>query len=93
MRVYMMSQFRDQRTMSDLEYTLVLAYARSHLCRRVCLKWRVYMPLGASFFSPFFEDAPLVEFMYPVFSRMPKGIQVSVVVPLFIWALLIPFAR
>ena len=71
MRVYMMSQFRDQRTMSDLEYTLVLAYALSHLCRRVCLKWRVYMPLGASFFSPFFEDALLVEFMYPVFSRMP----------------------
>ena len=45
------------------------------------------------FFSSFFEDAPLVEFMYPVFSHMPKGIQVSVVVPLFIWALLIPFAR
>ena len=26
-------------------------YACTHLYRRVCLQWRVYMPLGASFFS------------------------------------------
>ena len=39
----------------------------AHLCRCVCLKWRVYMPLGASIL----EDVPLVEFMYLVFTRMP----------------------
>ena len=28
-----------------LELKWVLSYACTHLCRRVCLKWRVYMPL------------------------------------------------
>ena len=42
-------------------------------CRRVCLKWRVYIPLGAFFF----EDVPLVEFMYPVFTRTPGGVTVG----------------
>ena len=41
-----------------------------HLCRRVCLKWGLCMPLGASFF----EDVPLVKFMYLVFICMPGGV-------------------
>ena len=44
-----------------------LSYACAHLCRRMCLKCRVHMPLGASFL----EDVPLVEFTYLVFTRMP----------------------
>ena len=44
-----------------------------HLCRRVCLKWRVYKPLGASFF----DDVPLVAFMYLVFTRTPVGVTVD----------------
>ena len=48
--------------------TAVLQKSISHLCRRVCLKWRVYMPLGGILF---FEDVPLVEFMYFIFTRMP----------------------
>ena len=52
--------------MSGLERKWVLSVC-AHLCSRVCLKCRVYMPLGASFF----EDVPLVEFMYLVFNRMP----------------------
>ena len=47
---------------------LVLSYTCTHLCRRVCLKWKVYMPLGASVFG----DLPLMEFMYHVFTRMPS---------------------
>ena len=46
---------------------MVLSYVYAHLCRRVCLKCRVYMPLGASFF----EDVPLVEFVYLEFTCMP----------------------
>ena len=49
---------------------MVLPCACTHLCRRVGLKWRVYMPLGASFF----EDVPLVEFIYLVFTRTPGGV-------------------
>ena len=48
--VYMLSQFRDLRSMSGLEKQKVLSYACTHLCRRVCLKWRVYMPLGGILF-------------------------------------------
>ena len=39
--VYMLSQSRNVRTMKGLEWNLVLSYACTHLCRRVCLKWRV----------------------------------------------------
>ena len=65
-RVYTLSQFRELRTMSGLEQKLVLSYA-------CATKWRVYMPLGASFL----EDVPLVEFIYVVFTRMPGGVTVS----------------
>ena len=44
--VYMLSQSRDQRTMSDVEHKLVLSYACKHPWRRVCLNWTVYIPLG-----------------------------------------------
>ena len=71
--VHMLNQFRDLTTMSCLEWKLVLSYACKHLCRRMCLKWRVYMPLGASFF----EDVPLVEFTYLVFTRTPGGVTVG----------------
>ena len=59
----------DLGTMSGLKEKLVLLYACKHLCHQVCLKWRVYMPLGASFFLG--GDVPLVELMYLVFTRMP----------------------
>ena len=52
--------------MSGLERKWVLS-ACAHLCSQVCLKCRVYMPLGASFLG----DVPLVEYMYLVFTRMP----------------------
>ena len=32
-------------------YQLFRSYACTYLCRRVCLKWRVSLPLGASFFE------------------------------------------
>ena len=48
----------------------VQSYACTHVCHRVCLKWRVYIPLAASFL----EDVPLVEFMYLVFTRMTGGV-------------------
>ena len=41
----MLSQFQAQRTMSGLEY----ANACAPLCRRECLKCRVYVPMGGSF--------------------------------------------
>ena len=44
---------------------------------RVRLIWRVYKPLGESFFFFFFEDVPLVELMYLVFTRMPGGVTVG----------------
>ena len=31
---------------NEAQSALVLSYACAHLCRRVCLKCRVYMPLG-----------------------------------------------
>ena len=39
----------------------------------IVLEIGIYMPLGASFF----EDVPLVEFMYLVFTRMPGGVTVG----------------
>ena len=36
-------------------------------CARMCLKWRVYMPLG----DIFFEGVPVVDFMHLVFTHMP----------------------
>ena len=43
-----------------------------YLRRRLCLKCGVYMPLGGIFFVCFcFENVPLEEFMYLVFTRMP----------------------
>ena len=49
-----------------------LSYFCAHLCRRVCLKCGVYVPLGGSLFYPFsLGDVPLVECMYLVFTRMP----------------------
>ena len=45
-----------------------------HTCVAECVqKWRVYMPLGASFF----EDVPLAEFIYLVFTRTPRGVTVG----------------
>ena len=44
----------------------------THLCCRVRLKWED-MPLGASFF----EDVPLMEFTYLVFTRAPCGVIVG----------------
>ena len=78
--VYMLSQFRDLRTMSGLKCKLVLSYACRHLCCRVCLKWRVYVPLGASFLLLLllsFEDVALVQFVYLVFTHMPAGVTVG----------------
>ena len=54
--------------MSGLESELVLSFACAHLCRRVCLKCRVHNYATGGY--PF-EDVPLVEFMYLVFTRMP----------------------
>ena len=49
------------------------------------------MPLGASFF----KDAPLVEFMYLVFTRTPGGVtegdSILLLCPLSGGALLLPF--
>ena len=42
MRVFVLNQFGDLRTMSGQEQKLVLSYVCAHLCRRVCLKCRVY---------------------------------------------------
>ena len=64
--VYVFSQFPEQWTMSGLERKWVLS-ACAHLCSQVCLKCRVYMPMGASFLG----DVPLVEYMYLVITRMP----------------------
>ena len=38
-----------------------------------CVKWRYKCHLGASFF----EDVPVVEFMYLVFTRMPGGVTIG----------------
>ena len=71
--VYMLSQLRDLKTMSGLEWKFVLSYACTHLCRRVCLKWRVIYHWGASFF----EDVSLVEYIYLVLTHMPGGVTVG----------------
>ena len=52
---------------------MVLTYSCALVCCRGCLKWRVYTPLGH---IPF-EDVPLVEFMYLVFTsyrRRPRSL-------------------
>ena len=41
--VYMLSQFRDQKTSPALNLKLVLSHACARLFRRVCLKRRVYI--------------------------------------------------
>ena len=70
---YITHNIRDLRNMSGLEQKLVLSYACTHQCLRACLKWKVYKPLGTSLF----ENVPLVEFLYRVFTRMPGRVTVG----------------
>ena len=61
---------------TGLEPKWVLAYACTHLCHRACLKYGGYICyLGRGGWGvgggSFFEDVPLVEFMYLVFTHMP----------------------
>ena len=61
----MLSQFRDLRTMSDLEEKLVVSSSVPEM--------EGYMPLGYLCF----EDVPLVDFIYLVYTRTPGGVTVG----------------
>ena len=69
----MLSQFRDLRIMSVSNKIGSVVCLYTPVSPRVSEMEGLYMLLGASFF----EDVPLVGFIYLVFTRTPGGVTVG----------------
>ena len=73
----MLSRFRDQRTLSDLEQKIGSVVCLNTPVSPSVPEMEGISATGDGGGASFFEDVPLVEFLYLVFTCMPGGVTVG----------------